>query len=134
MIKPNLSGEVIIPWGEGDNLFALKGKQLETLEKVCDAGISEIAHRVMSLSPKYADLYYVIMLGLEGGGMPSVDAKKMMDRYFDGAPLANPSDPYSPVLTAAKIMQAAWFGMEDIERDTPSDGEGEPADTSKKKE
>jgi len=115
MSKPNLSAEVVLPFGDGAHLFALKFKQLEHLEKACDAGIAEIANRVLALQPKLHDLYHVILLGLEGGGMPPTQAKEMMDRYFDGRPIAAPNDPHSPLATAAKIMAASWFGVEDIE-------------------
>ncbi|MER8827233.1 gene transfer agent family protein [Mesorhizobium sp. M0938] len=114
MSKPNLSSEVVLPWGDGNHLFALKGKQIEHLEKACDAGIAELANRVMSLRPRYGDLYQIILLGLEGGGMPPTQAKAMMDRYFEGRPIADPRDEASPLATAAKVMQAVWFGMEDI--------------------
>ncbi|WP_266030423.1 gene transfer agent family protein [Brucella intermedia] len=129
MTKPNLSAEIVLPYGDGDHLFAIKGKQLETLEKLCDATISEISHRVMGMVPKYADLYNVILLGLEGGGMPSVEAKQFMERYFVGKPIASPKDPHSSIVTAAKIMEAVWFGVEDIETEKSSGN-----DADKKKE
>lgn len=113
MSKPNLSAEVVLLWGDGKYTFALKGKQLEHLEKACDSTISEIAMRVMRLMPSFVECYQTILLGLEGGGMPPHQAKFMMDRYFEGRPLAGTNDEASPVATAAKIMQAAWFGMED---------------------
>lgn len=123
MGKPNLSAEVTLPWGDGQYTFALKGKQIEHLEKACDTAIAEVAHRVMSLRPYYGDLYQIILLGLEGGGMPPTQAKAMMDRYFDGRPLADPRDEASPLATAAKVMQAAWFGMEDLEPGEAEAGE-----------
>lgn len=110
----NLSAEVILPFGDGNHVFALKGKQIEHLEKACDAGIAEIANRVLSFQPRYNDIRQVITLGLEGGGMPPVQAHQMVERYLDGRPIAALNDPHSPLATAAKIMQAAWFGMEDI--------------------
>lgn len=129
MSQANLSAEIVLPFGDGEYLFAIKGKQLETLEKLCDAGISEISHRVLSMMPRYTDLYNVILLGLEGGGMPPVEAKRFMDRYFVGRPIASENDPHSPIKTAAKIMEAVWFGVDDIETNKAT-GETE----SKKKE
>lgn len=114
MSKPNLSAEVVLLWGDGKYTFALKSKQLEHLEKKCNATISEIAMRVMRLTPSFTECYQTILLGLEGGGMPPHQAQFMMDRYFEGRPLAGINDEASPVATAAKVMQAAWFGMEDI--------------------
>lgn len=123
MSKPNLRSEVVLPFGDGEHLFALKFKQLELLEKACDAGISEIAMRVVAMRPRLGDLYHVLLLGLEGGGMPPVEAKQMMDRYFDGRPLSSPNDPASPVITAAKVMNAVWFGAEDLKPGEAEAGE-----------
>lgn len=114
MTKPNLSAEIVLPFGDGEHLFALKWKQLEHLEKQCGASITEIAQRVISLRPFLMDVYHVLLLGLEGGGMPPVEAKQFMDRYVEGRPLATPKDPHSPLATAAKVMSAAWFGVEDL--------------------
>lgn len=127
MAKPNLSAEVVLPFGDGEHLFALKFKQLEHLEKACDAGISEIANRVISMHPRLNDLYQIILLGLEGGGTPPTQAKAMMDRYFDGRPIAALNDPHSPLATAVKIISAAWFGMEDIEPGEAEAGESPAA-------
>lgn len=114
MAEANLSAEIVLPFGDGEHLFALKWKQLEHLEKHCNSSIAEIAGRVISLQPFTYDLYYVLLLGLEGGGMPPVEAKQHMERYFTGRPLASTRDPHSPLATAAKVMSAAWFGTEDL--------------------
>lgn len=129
MSGPDTSAEVVLPFGDGKHLFALKGKQLEHLEKACDAGIAEIAHRVMSLMPKYADLRNIILLGLEGGGMPPTQAHEMIERYLDGRPIADPKDEASPLVTAAKVMQAVWFGFEDLPSGEARAGES-PASAS----
>ena len=129
MGQPNLSAEVVLPFGDGEHLFALKFKQIEHLEKACDSGIAEIANRVITMRPYLRDIYQVLLLGLEGGGMNPVDAKAHVDRYFVGRPLADPSDPYSPLATAAKVVSAAWFGMEDIKPGEAQAGEN-PAETS----
>lgn len=129
MSNPNLSAEIVLPFGEGEHLFALKFKQIEHLEKACDAGIAEIANRVISMRPRLNDLYQILLLGLEGGGTPPTQAKAMMDRYFDGRPLAALNDPHSPLATAIKIISAAWFGMEDLEPGEAEAGES-PASAS----
>ncbi len=130
MSRPNLSAEVVLPFGEGEHLFALKFKQLEQLEKICGAGITDIATRVISLRPTAADLYNVLLLGLEGGGMAPYLAKQHMERYFDGKPLANPKDPYSPVSIAAQVMAAVWFGVEDLEAPGEAQAGESPAEKS----
>lgn len=113
MSKPNISAEVVLPFGDGPHNFALKWKQLEHLEKACNSSVSEIAGRVIGLAPRCDDVKNVIQLGLEGGGMPPVQVQQMMDRYFD-SPLASTSAEMSNLLLAAKIMEAAWFGVDDI--------------------
>lgn len=130
MTVPNLSAEVVLSFGDGDHLFALKGKQIEHLQKACNAGFAEIAMRVMALQPRYEDLYHVILLGLEGGGMPPTEAKAFMGRYFDGRPVAAQNDPHSPLTTAAKVMEAAWFGVEDISSGEARAGESPAKSTS----
>lgn len=122
MTKPNLSAEIVLPFGDGEHLFALKFKQLEQLEKHCEAGIAEIAARLISLRPKLYDIYYVLLLGLEGGGMPPTLAKQFMDRYFVGRPIAASNDPDSPLAVAAKVISAAWFGVDTLK---PGDSSGE---------
>lgn len=125
MSQPNLSAEVVLSFGDGEHLFAIKGKQIEMLEKLCDAGIAEISHRVMSMVPRFTDLYNVILLGLEGGGMPPVEAKQFMERYFVGRPIAAENDAHSPLKTAPKIMEAVWFGVEDIETEKADKSDGD---------
>lgn len=114
MAKPNLSAEIVLPFGDGEHLFALKWKQIEHLEKLCDASVSEIASRVIGMRPRLADIRNVILLGLEGGGMPPVQALQMVDRYLDGRPIAGIGDDESPLAVAVKVTSAMWFGIEDI--------------------
>lgn len=123
MSNPNLSAEIVLPFGDGEHLFALKFKQLEHLEKACDAGIAEIAGRVIGMRARLNDIYQIILLGLEGGGMPPTEAKHLVSRYFDGRPIAAPNDEYSPLATAVKVMSAAWFGMEDLQSGEARAGE-----------
>jgi hypothetical protein len=130
MTQPNLKAEIILKWGDGEYLFALKGKQIEHLEKACDAGIGDIAHRVMSLRPRYGDIKNILWLGLEGGGMPPVVVKEKMDRFFDGQPLAALGDPSSPLATAAAVIQAAYFGVGDIPKGEAPAGESPAKSTS----
>lgn len=129
MNRKNLKAEIILKWGDGEYLFALKGAQIETLEKLCGTGIGEIAHRVLSFKPTYADIKQIIWLGLEGGGMPPVLVKEKVERFIDNQPLAAPEDPSSPLNTAISIMNAAWFGVEDLPKGEAEAGES-PAKSS----
>lgn len=119
----SLSSEVVLPFGDGKHKFALKGKQIEDLEKICNASISEIADRVMSLRPRFIDVRTILLLGLEGGGMPSVQAHEFIGRFLEGRPLAATGDPHNPIATAAKVMEAVWFGIEDLKLGEAQAGE-----------
>lgn len=109
-----LSAEVTLDWADGQYLFALKGKQIEHLEKVCDAPIGQIAARLFSRMPGYKDVRETVLQGLVGGGTPPVVAAQLMATYFDGQPLDAANDPSSPLKTAVAIMQAAWFGVPEL--------------------
>ncbi len=109
-----LSAEVTLDWADGQYLFALKGKQMEHLEKVCDAPIGQIAARLFSRMPGYKDVRETVLQGLVGGGTPPVVAAQLMATYFDGQPLDAANDPSSPLKTAVAIMQAAWFGVPEL--------------------
>ena len=109
-----LAAEVVLDWGDGQYLFALKGKQIEHLEKVCDAPIGQIAARLFSRMPAYKDVRETVLQGLIGGGTPPVIATQLVTTYLDGQPLDAPNDPSSPLKTAVAIMQAAWFGVPEL--------------------
>lgn len=109
-----LAAEVVLDWGDGQYLFALKGKQIEHLEKVCDAPIGQIAARLFSRMPAYRDVRETVLQGLIGGGTPPVTATQLVTTYLDGQPLDAPNDPSSPLKTAVAVMQAAWFGVPEL--------------------
>ena len=109
-----LAAEVVLDWGDGQYLFALKGKQIEHLEKVCDAPIGQIAARLFSRMPAYRDVRETVLQGLIGGGTPPVTATQLVTTYLDGQPLDAANDPSSPLKTAVAIMQAAWFGVPEL--------------------
>lgn len=129
MKQPNLSAEVVLPFGDGEHLFALKWKQIEHLEKLCDASVSDIASRVIGMRPRLADIRNVILLGLEGGGMPPVQAKQMVERYLEGRPIAAIGDEESPLAIAIKVASAMWFGVEDVTEKDPKSGEAQAGES-----
>jgi hypothetical protein len=130
MTRPNLKAERVLEWGDGEYLFALKGAQLEHLEKACDAPIGQIAARLFSQMPGYADVREVIHQGLIGGGMPPVEATRKMKAYFEGQPLDGAGDPSSPLKTAIAVMSAAWFGVGDLPKGEAPAGESPAKSTS----
>ena len=69
----------------------------------------------------------IILLGLEGGGMPPEQAQAMFDRYVDGQPLYQKDNPSSPARVAAQVMEAAWFGVAEVlEQPSGKDEAGDP--------
>lgn len=117
---PDLQSQVVLEFGDRSYTFALKCRQLENLEKAVGAPVSEIAMRVIGFRPSISDIKHIIILGLEGGGTPPEVAQRMFDRYVDGRPLFQRDNPSSPAMIAARVMEAAWFGIEDIEVESDS--------------
>ena len=114
----NTAAEITLEWGDGEYLFSLKMKQLEELERVCDAPFGAIMSRLMSGEFKVSDVFHTIRLGLIGGGMSPVEAKRKVDMYVDGQPFAKAGDPSSPYATALVILSAAFYGLDEIEHPT----------------
>ena len=126
----DLQACVVVPFGDGTYRFALKCRELENLEKAVGMPIADIAYRVIGMRPSILDVKHVILLGLEGGGTPPEVAIQLFNRYVDGRPIMSQNDEFSPGRLIARIMEAAWFGVEDI----PSTGKDEageeaPAET-----
>lgn len=110
--QPNISAEVELRWADGTYLFALKLKQIEELQRLCNAGLGEIAQRLLvERRWRIGDIVETIRLGLIGGGLPAVRARELVDTYVDGRPLADPRDPANPLTTAQAVIMAAYFGV-----------------------
>lgn len=112
--QPNIAAEIELDWADGKYLFALKLKQIEELQRLCGAGLGEIAQRLLvDRRWRVSDVVETIRLGLVGGGMPAVRARELIDTYVDGRPLADPRDPANPLVTAQAVIMAAYFGVAD---------------------
>lgn len=130
---PNTSAEVTLKWADGSYLFALKGKQIEELQRVCGfnkepVGIAVIADRVFRGHYYHLDIVETIRLALIGGGTPAVRARDLIDTYVVDQPYDRPGDPSSPLKTATAILDAVFFGVAEIDlkdRDEEEDGAGE---------
>lgn len=113
----NLKAEVVLEWADGEYLFALKGNEIEELENVCGKiGFGAIYQRVSLGVWFWADLYHTVRLGLIGGGMGAVEAKRLTDTYIGrdkpGVPLV--SGPNNPETVARAVLDAAMHGVGDI--------------------
>lgn len=133
----SLKAEVVLTWGDGDYLFALKGGQIEELQHKCgDIGFGAIYQRVMLGQFYWGDLYHIARLGLIGGGMGAVEAKGKIDFYMGNeagenrAPLAR--GPNSPVSLAQAILGATMQGMESGPPGEAKPGEARPKTRKKK--
>lgn len=106
---------VEIQWANGDYSFALKAKQIEELEHLCDAGIGRIAMAVFSkVDYKFKYLREAIRLGLIGGGVAPVEAKRLVEMYVDDEPIDPVDNLSSTFKTACAIYQAVYFGFEQL--------------------
>lgn len=128
----NLAAEVVLEWADGEYLFALKAKQIEELEHLCDEGIGRIAARVFSrVDYRYKHLRETIRLGLIGGGTPPIDANRLVTTYVDGQPIDPTADKSSTLKTASAVLQAMHFGWEGLPETQPGEAESpEPKSTS----
>ncbi len=116
-----LKGEVELEWADGEFLFALRGAQIEELQRVCgDVGFGVIYQRVMLGAWSFSDIKHTVRLGLIGGGMDPIEARRKVDAYVV-PPLVN--GPNNPEKLARAILQAAMHGVDTL--DTPP-GESEP--------
>lgn len=113
----NPKAEIVLEWGGGEHLFSLKGAQIEELEQICGkVGFGAIYQRVSLGVWFWGDLYHTVRLGLIGGGMGAVEAKRLTDMYIGkeqkGVPLAGGPD--SPESIARAVLGAVMHGFEDI--------------------
>jgi hypothetical protein len=112
----NSSAEVVLKWGDGDHLFALKVPQIDELQRVTakviaamfvgagigseistraivnQSGIGGIYQRLVGGEPLRSDVREAIRLGLIGGGAPALEALKLVETYVDPKSLASRSD------------------------------------------
>lgn len=112
----NLSGLVTMQWADGEYAFRLTFPGAVELEQKCGAAISVIATRVMSGQWHGNELWETIRLGLIGGGMPPLDALRMVRTYVEGRPLSE-SQP-----VARLIMMGLMFGFSEHPLAPAADG------------
>lgn len=81
--------EIIREWAGAERPFNLSFGGLMDLEEACGkTGFGEIYLRIGRHCYFARDIYHTIRLGLIGGGMTAVEAKRLMDDRFDAVPMA----------------------------------------------
>lgn len=103
----------IIRWPGGEHAFRLALAELETIQQKTDCGPEFLLHRINAAQWKAADLFEIIRNGLIGGGMPPVEALKLVRNAFEMHPLIGFKVP------AAEVLATCLYGP-------PDDPVGEP--------
>lgn len=96
-----------ITWAGGEHRFLLTIELMRALQEKCDAGPMFILERLATKRWHVDDVLQPIRLGLEGGGLSKDEARRLVKRHVEDAPLA------LSVMTAQAILAAALFGAED---------------------
>lgn len=104
---PSRSAKVDLDFADGTYPFRLAIGGLEELQEKTSAGPLTVLRRLMAGEWRIADVREPIRLGLIGGGMGALDARKMVDRY------ANTGDLLDAVPVAVGVVGAALRGVDD---------------------
>lgn len=119
----SLTNRVVLEWADGEFEFALGGKEVRELQSVCGfvnkdgirqaIGFGAIYQR-MSLGVWFdEDIYHTIRLGLIGGGMNFVEAKRKADMY--AAPPYRAGEKTGSEQVALAIIGATMHGIAAVE-------------------
>lgn len=115
--------EIFVEWGGAERRLALTYGGLLDIEEACGkVGIGEIYLRLAQHQYHAAYVYHVIRLGLIGGGMPSRQAKQLLDERFDVTPLVH------HVEIAVELLVAVMGGIEPDDTQ-PAGDPSKPYDT-----
>jgi len=123
--------KVTLEWADGEYPFALRSGEIEELESISfnpetekkGIGIGAVWMRLMGGGWFVGDIFNVIRLGLIGGGLDEIKAKRLVDFYVKNKPLSDngyvrtPS-PSNPLTVAQAILAAAIVGVDEEELDS----------------
>jgi hypothetical protein len=102
-------GSTTFDWADGTYKFRLGIGECRELQEKTDCGPYELLRRVDSGTWRIDDLVETIRIGLIGGGLAPVKAKRLVDRYC--------GPPFIPDLAPARaILMAALVGAPDGEK------------------
>ncbi|WP_392338861.1 gene transfer agent family protein [Loktanella salsilacus] len=80
--------EIVREWAGAERPFSLSFGGLMDLEEACGkVGFGEIYLRMARGNYFVRDVYHTIRLALIGGGLSSVEAKRLLDDRFDAVPM-----------------------------------------------
>lgn len=114
---------VELTWAGGEHEFLLTVDLLRALQDKCDAGPEFILQRLSSKRWFVDDVIQPIRLGLEGGGLPKDEARKLVKNHVEDLPLT------FSVMTARAVLMATLYGNgDDLPGEAPA-GEGGQSET-----
>ncbi|WP_342163075.1 gene transfer agent family protein [Methylobacterium sp. SD21] len=103
-----------------EHRFQLRLGEMAELERLCGAGIGAIFMRLGTHQFTHRDIWDTIRLGLEGGGMGSIEASATVMRYQD-----EPLMDYLPL--AGQIVSAAVNGVPKGKAEAEGESQADPA-------
>lgn len=74
---------LVLDWPGGEHAFRLPLAQLEVLQQKTDCGPEFLLNKISLGQWTAIELFETIRAGLVGGGMPSVDAQKLVGAAFE---------------------------------------------------
>lgn len=96
-----------MPWPGGEHAFRLGLSDLETIQQKTDCGPEFLLHK-LKIGQWYAgEVYEILRVGLIGGGMDHVSARKLVRNAMDREPLIGFKSP------AMEVLAFTLFGPED---------------------
>lgn len=101
-----------ITWAGGEHPFLLDIPLLRALQTKCDAGPNWVLARLSTQQWMVDDIISTIQFGLEGGGMPKADARKLVQNYVEDRPLTE------SLKTAQMVLMSTLYSTD--EDDNPS--------------
>jgi hypothetical protein len=107
----------VLNWEGGEHSFKLGIGQLRALQAATDVGPLFLLGRIAGSQWFVDDIIETVRLGLIGGGMTEIEAKRLVDRVF----IENTPSIYRGSLLAVRILRNAVTG----EPDDPVGAEGE---------
>ena len=122
----SVNASVVLEWPGGEHKFALRCGEIEILETEArngrggnGIGLGSIWTRVMGGEWFISDINSIIRLGLIGGGMGEVEARRMVRDYVENKPISDLSNlgPNCPLGLARAVLAAAIIGVEDTVAD-----------------